>query len=101
MGKQIVVVNPGTHDLVFYFFFHYFISLLHFPIHLLMKGYFSFHFPSFSNDKNWRPLAASYRELHTVDDSWAAEKGPCVNTLAFIGPQRDEGPGSGPCPTCY
>lgn len=38
-----------------------------------------------------------------VDDSWAwpAEKDHCVNTLAFIGPQRDEGPGSGPSTTCY
>lgn len=56
----------------------------------------SFQFPSFSNDKNWRSLAASYRELHMVDDNWVAEKGHCVNTLAFIGPQRDEGPSSGP-----
>jgi len=33
-----------------------------------------------------------------VDDSRArpGEKSHCVNTLAFIGPQRNEGPGSGP-----
>ena len=52
-----------------------------------------------SNDKNWRPLAASFG----VVDRWAwpAENDHCVNTLAFIGPRRDEGPGSGPSPTCY
>lgn len=65
MGQQIVLIDHGTYDLSFFFI----ISLLHFPVHLLMKGCFSFSFPSFSNDKNWRPLAASYRELHTVDDS--------------------------------
>lgn len=31
-----------------------------------------------------------------LDDGWAGEKHHCVNTLAFIGPQRDEGPSSGP-----
>lgn len=38
-----------------------------------------------------------------VDDRWVepGEKGHCVNTLPFIGPQRVEGPGSGPKLTCY
>lgn len=42
-------------------------------------------------------------QLHRVDDSWAwsGEKGHCVNTLAFIDPQRDEGPGSGLSLTYY
>lgn len=57
MGQRIVLVVDGVHDREL--FFSFIIPLLHFPIHLHVKGCFSLRFPPFSNDKNWRPFGST------------------------------------------
>lgn len=56
MAQHIVLVDDG---MCVSFFLSRIISLLCFPVQLHIKACFSFCFPSFSNDKNWRLLAAS------------------------------------------